>query len=178
MAAILCISGVAAQVPEPRKPIKSPAFNYQGRSTAPVSLSEAKGTFVRVDKMLRRALKLDSTDSSVRIGEGVAAVHRPQIVAEMTRILVLVGPSMKFTPRPVVFDARVLRLSDAKQLANLKRLIKLGAVARVGPLATGPEETMTPHDFGDAVGFFVARIAQMTHMPSNKWTPWLRQEGQ
>jgi hypothetical protein len=44
-------------------------------------------------------------------------------------------------------------------------------------LATGPTDSITVSDFGDAIGFFVSRVAQMSHMPNRKWTPWLRDEG-
>jgi hypothetical protein len=57
-------------------------------------------------------------------------------------------------------------------------LVRLGAVARVGPLATNKSDTIDAPDFGDAIGFFLARMAEITHQPSSKWTPWLRDVGE
>jgi hypothetical protein len=62
------------------------------------------------------------------------------------------------------------------QRDNLEMLVRMGAVAKIGPLATGPGNVLTVPEFGDAIGFFLARMAQMTHLPSSKWTPALRKE--
>jgi len=146
--------------------------------TTPVTQAEAHATFARSEAILRKALGMPTATDRVGIPSTAAPVHRSQVVAEMTRLLSVFDSKVKMTPRAVAFDPTVLRLAERSQVPNLRKLVNLGAVGRVSPLATGPKETITTSDFGDAVGFFVARIAQITHMPSNKWTPWLRSEDQ
>jgi hypothetical protein len=64
----------------------------------------------------------------------------------------------------------VLKIGKA-QLANLESLIRGGYVGKVSPLATSTEDSMSLLHFGDAVGFFMSRAAEVTHLPSPKWSP-------
>lgn len=142
---------------------------------APVTCDEARTTFTRVESILRKALRLPGQTGIVSIPGGKSPVSRTQVVAEFSRIYEVVKPKVKLSPAPVVYDASVIKISDAKQRANAEKLIRLGAVAKIGPLVVGPSDTLTIPQFGDAVGFFMARMAFITHMPSNKWTPGLQQ---
>lgn len=140
-------------------------------SETPVSQSEARSTFVRAETVMRKVLGMPATTkSSVSIPSGAKAVTRAQVVAELNRLYQTIRPKVKVTPRPVSFDASVVRFADAKQKANLLALVKMGAVAKLGPIVTGSTETLTVPQFGDAVGFFMSRMAYMTHLPSTDWT--------
>jgi len=141
---------------------------------APVSQSEARTVFVKVEDLMRKSLDLPSVKPAVGIPQGSAAVKRSQVVAEFARIYQIVRPKVKFTPRNTAFDANVVKLTDAKQKANLLALIKMGAVARIGPLSVGPTDNLTVPQFGDAVGFFISRMAFMTHLPSADWSAALK----
>jgi hypothetical protein len=100
-------------------------------------------------------------------------VTRELVVAELSQEYDLLSPKAKYTPLPVSYDPSVLKIAAAER-TSLERLIRLGFVARVGPLATGPTDTITPHDLGDAVGFFMCRIAQITYLPDPKWSPMIQ----
>jgi hypothetical protein len=99
-------------------------------------------------------------------------VTREEIVDEFMRDYQALRPQMKFTPNPSVVDPDRIKIAP-KEKPELVKLIKMGFVGRVAPLVTGPTDTMTVVTFGDAVGFFLDRMAQLTHMPSPKWTPML-----
>lgn len=143
-------------------------------TNAPVSQSEARTVFVKVESLMRKSLDLPAAKPGVGIPQSSAAVKRSQVVAEFARIYQVVRPKVKLTPRDTAFDPKVVKLTDAKQKANLLALIKMGAVARIGPLSVGPTDSLTVPEFGDAVGFFISRMAFMTHLPSSDWTGSLK----
>jgi len=141
---------------------------------APVSLAEARKVFVQLEGSMRKALDMPAAKPAVSIPDGTRPVSRTQVVAEFSRIYEVLRPKVKFTPRATPFDAKVVKLTDAKQRANLMALIKVGAVAKIGPLATGPSDNLTVPQFGDAVGFFMSRMAFITHLPSADWSATLK----
>jgi hypothetical protein len=171
---VLLVGGIAAgaygQVPQdgPKKhaPVVLPTTN------APVTEAEARATFARAEMVLQKALHLTRTPPALDIPSASAPVHREQVIAEMAKVYDYVRPKITMTPAPVKYDPAVLKVSHSAS-DTLNRFVRLGAVARVGPLATGPSDTLTVPQFGDAIGFFLARIAELTHLPSNKWTPEL-----
>lgn len=186
--------GAVAQTADRPKPMKSPKPTIT--SNAPVTGSEARAVFIRMESVMRTVLKMNasspaashsgavsrsgvaSKSGAVSISGGSQPVRRDQIVAEMTRQYDLIRPKVKFTPKAVPFDSGVLNMHPPKQKANLEMLIRLGAIAKVGPLATNRTDTITVPEFGDAVGFFMSRMAEITHQPSSKWSPWLRDQGE
>jgi hypothetical protein len=136
---------------------------------SPVTRGEARAVFTEVRQILNRVLNT-SIPASPRIPSGSAPVTREQIVSEMTQDWGLVAGKAKFAPNPTPIEASVLKIAPAER-AHLIGLIKLGLVGKVSPLATGPTDTMDAKDLGDAVGFYLSRIAQVTHMPDPKWSP-------
>ncbi|RYG25508.1 hypothetical protein EON82_06850 [bacterium] len=139
--------------------------------TKPVTAREARAAFIRVGELLGKV-------NGHPLGmSGLPAIDRPvtraEVVTEMGRLYKAAEPTFKFTPVAVVYDRSKLRI-DAALLPTLNRLVTRGMVARLGPLAVGPQPTLTPKQLGDAIGFFTSRVAQMSHLPSAKWTPMLQ----
>ena len=99
---------------------------------------------------------------------------RSMIIAEFDRWFQWTRPSFKSRPADLVFDPKRLTVKDKSARASLERLIGWGFVAKVGPLATNKVETVSLVDFGDALGLFLSRVADLTHMPSSKFTPALQ----
>ncbi len=142
-------------------------------SDKPVTAREARETFGRMVALLTKVHGQPLGTGSIPLAD--RPVTRTETVAEMARIYRASEPTFRFTPAPTPYDASKFRI-DAMQKTSLGRLVKQGCVAPLGPLATGPGLGLTPKEFGDAVGFFMARLSQVSHMPSPKWTPML-QEG-
>lgn len=107
----------------------------------------------------------------------LAATDRPatrsEIVGEMDRLFRAAQPGFFFTPAAVPHDPSKFKIDPAQKLA-LDKLVTLGFVARIGPLAVGPQSGLTAKQFGDALGFFMARASQLSHLPSSRWTPMLQ----
>ncbi len=145
----------------------------QDTKQAVVTQAEARSVLLRAEKIFVTVLEI-SPNSKVTIPDSSAPVTRGQVINDFNRLFDLGKPKFKFTPNPVVYDAKRLTIKDPKQLASLKKLISYGCIARIGPVAAGSSDSLTVQAFGDSVGFFMARIAQLTHMPSTKWTPGLK----
>ena len=143
-------------------------------TNAPVTQAEAKAAFSKAERVLRASLNLPAKGSSP-LTAGTKPVTRTQVVGEFNRLYKMILPSAKLTPRPVKFDQARLRMSGSSR-ADLVKLVRLGAIAPIGPVAAGPKDSLTVAEFGDALGYFLARMAEITHMPSRKWTPALQDQ--
>jgi hypothetical protein len=140
---------------------------------SPVTQAEAKAVFIKAATVLKPVI--GGNFPAPKLANSAKAVSRAEVVEEFTRLFMAAKPAFKLIPRKVRFDAARLTLKDPAQRKNIERLIAFGAVAKMGPLAAGNKEELSVQEFGDAVGFLVARIAEVTHMPSAKWTPSLQE---
>jgi hypothetical protein len=137
-------------------------------STAPVTRAEAGQIFSRASKLLAPVLGLTPTPSALT---GTAPVTRDQVVAEMNRLFEWSRPKFVFSPRRVTHNPAVFTVGQPQRGA-LGKLVSFGAIAPLGPLATSPRPTLTVREFGDAMGFFISRLCDLTHTPS-RFSPQL-----
>lgn len=140
---------------------------------APVTKSEAAAVFTRARKAIASA-RIAPVAAKSTITAGSAAVSREEVILEMGKILEASKKSIKFIPALTRYEAKSFRVGSAGSKAALAKLVAWGFVGPVGPLATGPKPGLSIAQFGDAVGFFMARLADVTHMPSPKWSPYLQ----
>lgn len=156
----------------PTKPVH-PTHMAVAVSNAPVTAREAREAFMRVSA---HYTKVSGRDVGTPVIPDLdRAATRAEIVGEMARLYAAAEPALRFTPVPTRHDATKYRI-DAAHRASLDKLVTIGCVGRVAPLAVGPDPSLTPKEFGDALGFFIARLAQMSHLPSPKWTPMLKND--
>lgn len=137
---------------------------------APVTRSEAAAVFSRARKAIISA-RVASISPKSSIAAGTQAVTREEVILEMSKIFQASKKSVKFVPKPARYDASVLKVGGAASRTALTSLVSWGFVAPVGPLAVGPKPNLSVAQFGDAVGFFLARMSDVTHMPSPRWSP-------
>jgi len=138
----------------------------------PVTNAEAAATFGRVAGLFRTILHV-SIPPHGRVSSPDAPITRSDVIEELTRYYKYAVPAFTITLKSVKVDYPRLRLDKPALRSDLVLLIEKGCVSKYGVLATGSVKTIGVHDFGDTVGFFLARIAEMTHTPSTKWTPYL-----
>lgn len=155
---------------------KLPKQNVKGvNEAAPVTQAEASAVFTRARNVINIA-RIAKLATKSQLASSNQLVTRDMVIMEMAKMLKESEPAIKLVPRPVVFDAKLLKAGSPGSKTALLKLVKWGFVAPVGPLATGPTANMTPREFGDAVGFFLARLTDVTHMPSIKWSPYLQSD--
>lgn len=136
----------------------------------PVTRQEAAATFKRVGTALSIFTGGKAKPFAPKF-EAAGVLTRTELVAEFDRVFEAAKPYFKYTPRPVKYDAGVFSIKDGDARKKLDKLVTWGCVARIGPLATAPKDEMALAEFGDAVGFLLVRLAELTHTPSSKWTP-------
>ncbi len=138
----------------------------------PVTKGEMLAALGRCETSLHKVLKMPPPKA--RKGSSAPAT-RAEVLKEFNRVFAEVEPHFKVTPCPSLVDtAAIAKRNPAKQRPTIAKLVRWGCVAPVGPLVVGPGETLTVEQYGDALGFFFTRVTGLTHMPSQRWTPYLQ----
>lgn len=162
---LACVAFSARQENLKKRPV-------QASGTSVVTQAECSAAFAKFEPILFRLAGVSGV--LPRMQSSAAPAKRVDIVARMDRIFELVRPKFKFTPRKLRFDAKILGLPvGSPQRPALEKLIKWSCIDRAGSLATSKTESITIGDFGDALGLFIARIADVTHRPDKRFSPYL-----
>lgn len=148
---------------EPRKIVLSPQ---------PVTREEARTIFKRVELAMRQVVQGMESVNFIE-PRGRQPITRSDIVLQMDRLFMMVKPAFRVTPKRVEFDPSRVSIKDPVAKKRADNLITWGFVSKGGLLATSSKETMGVVEFGEAVGYFLARVADLTHTPNAKWSPEL-----
>jgi hypothetical protein len=141
-----------------------------------LTVGDMDAVFAKLDRAIRKVCHIDGKARHAVPGNKAALATREQVILEFGRLFEIARPHFMFTPRKVKYDPSILTIKKGTRArAELEVMIPLQFVAKVGPLAAGLKPTLTLKQFGDAVGFFYARIADLTHTPSSKWSPYMNQ---
>ena len=139
-----------------------------------VTLPELYATIAKVELGLRRVVLSSSQAPVVRQNVQDRVAKRSEITAEFWRLFQLAKPYFKFTPKAVVFKPNLLSIpATDPQRKPLETLIRFGFIGKVAPLATNAAPSISITEYGDALGFFIARMSDLTHTPSAKWSPYM-----
>lgn len=145
-------------------------------SQSVLTVGDASKALRKVERSLIGVLKLQAEPKALPSKDLDKPAQREYIVLQFARMVDLAKGQFKVTPRPIPLDPKTVKLSGNAKTA-LDRLVAGGFVASAGPLATGAKDTLTLHQFGDAVGLLIARIADLTHTPDSKYSPYLQGGG-
>lgn len=173
LGALMVITGSGAQSPKIGSAAHKPRVVAKANSVIPVTQAEVRAVFTRVNQVLTDAEMVKTPIGNSPIPDSIKTATRAQVISEMSRVYQAASPSFKLNLKAVPVDSYAIRLPDLASRQKIRVLIAAGAVAKYGPLVSGPTMSLTVAEFGDAVGFFLARISELTHMPSRKWTPYL-----
>ncbi len=143
---------------------------------SPVSEREAAEVFAALENAIRRIV-LDQ-EASVKPSASASSkkpADRLEIIRQMNRLFELSRPEFKFTPRKVVVDPAVLSVPPGEpERPMLEKLIAFACVGKVSAVATNKTASLDLDEFGDAMGILVSRLADLTHTPSSKWSPYMQ----
>ncbi|MCG9895050.1 MAG: hypothetical protein MH204_06210 [Fimbriimonadaceae bacterium] len=144
----------------------------QAPDSKPVTFTELRTSLSRRAEALGRRLDVKIPDLGLPIsGEPATRTALLEAFDRLDRALI---PTRRATPRPFrVYESR-LRIPAAQKAAAV-RMVRTGLVAPVGPLVTGPGETLSLEQAGSAIGFFFAQAIHLHHRPTVEFSPGLQQ---
>ncbi|MCX7800736.1 MAG: hypothetical protein N2109_10385 [Fimbriimonadales bacterium] len=136
---------------------------------------EAAKAFGEAGRVLGEVLRLPRPElGELLSGDASQPLRRSETILAIHRLFEHVRPRFCFTPRMVAYEpSRITLPSGDPARGALEELIRWQVVAKLGPLAAGDKTTVTVDELGDALGFALARLADLTHMPSTRWSPYL-----
>ncbi len=143
-------------------------------SNAPVTQAEAYAMFQRVERAFRNINGITENGPASAFSPSNEPISRDKTVIEMARLYDLVKPKFTIKLRTVKFDPAVFTLHDKTAKAEASKLVAAGCIGKYAQLVAGAGNTMQVGSFGDAVGLFIARIAELTHTPSSRFSPYLK----
>lgn len=144
----------------------------QGNSNAIVTQLDASLAFERLESVLFRLTGMNPTLG--RMPSGTAPAKRTEIVARFDRVFEALKPKFVFTPRKIKFDPKSIGLpAGHPQRGSLEKLVKWGCLPKGSALTASKSEAVRLSDLGDAMGLFMMRIADLTHKPDHKFSPFI-----
>jgi len=142
-------------------------------SPGPVTEAEADATFKRVDDLLKAVLHVTVSPRPVHGVSAGSPITKEEVVKELSRLYRAVEPWFSNTPNATKVDYARLVFKTQREKSDLVLLVRTGFIGNYGPLATGKTQALTVQEFGDSLGYFLARLGECTHTSSTKWTPYL-----
>lgn len=143
-------------------------------TSGPLTVGEMNATIEKLEIAIRRVVLANSQAPMSHPAVPDRPATRSEVIAEFWRLYQLAKPNFKFTPRPVNLQVKSISIpTDNAQRKPLEALIKHGFIGKVSPLAAGSGDSLTLSDYGDALGFFLSRISDLTHTPSSRWSPYM-----
>ena len=141
----------------------------QGTASKGVTLDEGKSALAKVSGVLSRR---HSVELPVPDWKGGQEVHREQVVTVLADWAKRIEPKLRAKMRAERFDKAAISdgLPQAAQ-ADALALIQAGFAAPVGPMIVGPNEGLSPEEFGDAMGYFTARLEGLAALNDPDYTP-------
>lgn len=140
-----------------------------------VTRGEAAKAFAEAGRALGEVLKLPSPQFGVLFaGDAGRPLRKSETILAIHRLYEHARPKFCYTPRMVSYEpSRITLPASDPARGALEELIRWQVIAKLGPLAAGDRSTLTVDELGDALGFALARLADLTHMPSTRWSPYL-----
>ena len=147
------------------------------QSKPPVTVAEADAVLQKIDSTIRAVLKMKQADKKPYGPD--RAVTRAEVVAKLDAMYESYKPHFQYTPRPFRLERGVAERfnPDEKTQKRIEKLVRWGFLAPVGPVVTGPKDTLSIPEFADAVGYFMSQTAALTYFADPKWVPNLQPPG-
>lgn len=106
------------------------------------------------------------------VADPSAPIKRSEVIATLDLMFQAYRPSFRCTPRPYPIREGHIAAHNAHAVAaQAEKLAKWGFVSPVGFLVTGPGETLTARQAGDALGVFFNQLSVCAHKPEVRWSP-------
>lgn len=140
----------------------------------PVTGTEALAVFREIDRIAVKVL--NAKESTKFAGEPTdSPASRSLIVQNMYSLFYHHRESFKFIPRLRRVEKKLIAPGiEPITLAQLAEMMQFGFIAPGSSLASKKQDQFSIEEFGEAVGIFLSRLADLTHTPDRKWSPYLQ----
>jgi hypothetical protein len=159
---------VVAVMAQDRVPMKQRPIAPDSK---PVTVAEAHEIFRQAEALIRPILKLPA-GSTISASSSTVPVTREEVIGMMAQFREIVRPELKVFPYPAKYEKSRFVVKGSA-LNQLEVLVREGFVSDVSPLSTG-KLPLTTRSFGDTIGYFLARVCDLGHMPNSIWSPYLQ----
>lgn len=141
----------------------------QSGSADGVTLDEGQAAMAKASGVLSRR---HGVELPVPAWKGSQEVRREQMVAVLADWARRVEPRLRAKIRAERMSAEAISEGLSKEAqADAESLIKAGFAAPVGPMIVGPDAGLSPEEFGDALGYFAARLEDLSALNDPEYTP-------
>ena len=152
MSAVLAFLVLAQTAQKPTYKVRpKPAV----KTSAPVTRAEGRAVFVRLQRIADRALGGKKAAGEPGFSASASPLTATLVATEFGRLADRYRGDFRLVPAGL----------GPKPGVKALRLI-----SPTGPIAIG-RATLTTGEFGDAVGYFLVRLADLTHTPSHRFSP-------
>jgi len=136
--------------------------------TAPATKAETTQVLVKMTGVIQKLIQKKGFKSGLVNGPGSAT--RDEVLTEFHRLFEFAQPSFRRQPTMLTVNTKRFKVIR-KNFEIAKTLTEWNFVAPFGPLVSGSKPTLSRRQLGDAVGYFLTRLADLTHSPSHKFSP-------
>lgn len=136
-----------------------------------VSRAEAAVVFSRMAGLVRTCCKVSGTVAFERVTQPTKPVTKQEVVHAFYLLFQKARPGFKLVPALTKVDSRTAVGWPSTAMAEARSLSQWGFLAPVGPLVVGTKPEVTVPEFGEAIGLFLSRLADLTHQSSRKYSP-------
>lgn len=169
--AVLSVFAFAQEDPTgtPHRAVRAPA----NIANSTVSRSESVAVLKRLRTLIAAVLDLPEV-GKLSVGElGSSAMAREDFAIFLDKLAKACESRYTFSTARVPSLPSLASAKSPQAKAAMDRLVRGGFTGRQGPLVSGPGPSMRLGDFGDAIGYFLLRLAELTHVPSSRFSPAL-----
>lgn len=140
----------------------------------PVTTAEALAVFKEVDRIAVKVLHAKEPTKFQAEPSDLSA-NRALIIRLMYSLFDRHRESFKFIPRLRRVEKKLLATGlDAIAYSQLTEMMQFGFIAAGSSLASKRQDEFSIEEFGVSVGIFLSRLADLTHTPDRKWSPYLQ----
>lgn len=172
--------GLAATLWVPAAMAQDDGLNLQKRRIAaaavansPVTAAEVADAAAKLERAMKGVIPAFRAPRPMPL-TGSRPATREEVLRQYRRLFDAARPHFRLKPAPTRFDPAMFTVTDPATRESLTLLVRWGFVSRQGVLASSDKPTLSLREFGDTMGFFIARLAEVTHIPSTRWSPYLQ----
>ncbi len=104
--------------------------------------------------------------------KGGSELGREQMLELLADWTDRIEPKLRAKLRPSRLSKEAIQSGlPASHRARAEKLIENGFAAPVGPMIVGPAKGLSPEQFGDALGYFAARVEDLTTPNNPEYSP-------